>query len=217
MNSKDNDIPKISSVNTKKEMLAAYNLLKERIQEQAKAELKPEKAKEEKKEKEIIQAADTVISDGVVKRISDLKVDIGIEFSDIAGKLEKETENYKKVKEAIEVKNKELKEIFEIERSAFSLAALLEAQKQKKIEFEEEMDQRKKFLEEEIKTAKAHWEKEKQQYLQALKEQKREDEKLRQRQKEEYDYTFNREQEKQKGKSQIETVAECCPVGRLYP
>lgn len=50
MPAKDIDIPKVSSANTKKDMLEAYNLLKKRIKEQAEAELKPEKQKQKKSE-----------------------------------------------------------------------------------------------------------------------------------------------------------------------
>jgi len=200
MTEQDVDIPKISLSNTKKEMLEAFNLLKEKLQEKAKAELKPEKAKAEKKEKEIIETADAVASDDLIKRVNNLKAEVGKALSDVAVKLEEETERYNKIIEAIEVKNNELKEIFEIEKSAFAFAALLEAQKQGKIEFEEEMTQRKEMLEDEISSTKAEWEKEKQQYQEKLKEQKREDEKLRTREEEEYEYKFARDQELKKQK-----------------
>jgi hypothetical protein len=200
MTVENNDIPKIKASNTKKEMIEAFNLLKQKYEERAKTELKPEKNQKIKKEKEVVQIADKITSDSVIKRVNDLKMEIAEALSGIAFKLEEETERYNKIKEAIEVKNKELQEIFEINESAFALAALIEAQKQKKIEFENEMEQRKKIIEDEINNTKTHWEKETQEYLDKLKEQKKEDEKIRKRQKEEFEYNFNREQEQKKRK-----------------
>lgn len=203
-----NDIPKVSLSNTKKEMLEAFNLLKKKFQEQAQAELKPEKIKEEKKEKKVIQIADMVASENVMKRVNDMKMELGHTLSGIADKVEEETARYNKIKEAIELKNNELKEIFEIEKDAFALAALLEAQKHKKLEFEDEMERRKMRLEEEINHTKAEWEKEKQRYFDLLKEQKKEDEKKKQREKEEYEYLFKREKElkKRELKDEIENL-----------
>lgn len=205
---KKEDVPKISLSNTKKEMLEAFNLLKEKFKEKSKAELKPEKIKEAKKEKEVTYIADKVASESAIKRISELKLELGNALSIIAGKLEEENEKYNKIKEAINLKNKELNEIFEIENSAYALAALMEAQKQKKDEFEYEMQQRKINLEEEIDQKRADWEKEKRQYYDLLKEQKVEDEKLKKRENEEYVYQFNRDKEhkKQKLKDEIDNL-----------
>jgi hypothetical protein len=200
MTAKNDDLPKIKASNTKKEMLEAFNLLKQKFQEKSETEMKPEKEKRARKEQEIVQIADIVASDSVVKRVNDLKVEIGTSLSDITGKLEEETERYNKIKEAIDIKNKELQELFEIDNSAFTLAALLESQKQKKLEFESEIEQRKKLIEDEINLTKAQWEKEKKEYLDQLEEQKKENEKIRKRQKEEYEYNFNREQEQKKSK-----------------
>ena len=77
MVAKESDIPKISAVNTKKEMLEAYQQLKKRMEDQAQVELKPEKAQKARKEKELTAAADTQEPGGVALRVSHLKLDIG--------------------------------------------------------------------------------------------------------------------------------------------
>ncbi len=195
MNDMKLDVPKLSLANTKKEMLDAYHDLIEKMKEQAKSELKPEKAQKLIKEKDTVQTADEIGKEGAIKRIFDIKDEIGKTMIDLAGKLEAEQARYQKVKDAIEIKNSELREIFEIERSAFSLAALLEAQKQKKEEFEAQMERAKDALEEDINLTRSRWAKEKQQYEEQIKEQKKEDEKNRKREKEEYEYGFNREKE----------------------
>jgi len=195
-----NDIPKISTYNTKKEIFEAFNLLKKRFEEQAKAELKPEKVKKEREEKEIVKIADKVASESAINRINDLKIEIGNELSDISGKLETETKQYNTINNAMKIKEKELEELFEIEKSAFTLAALIEAQKLKKLEYENEMLNRKKELEDEIESTKIGWEKEQQQHAALIMEKKKEEEKIRKREKEEYEYSFNREKELKKSK-----------------
>ncbi len=195
MTGKDSDIPKISTANTKKEILDAYNLVIKKIAEQSKATLKPEQALKAKKEKEVVEIADATQKEGVIKKLFDLKEEIGRTLSNLANKLESERDRYVRIKEAIEVKERELKEIIDIEKSAFTLAALIETQKIKKVEFEDEMEKRKKELNDKITNTRGQWDKEGHQHLQMLKEQKAEEEKLKQREKEEYEYQFQREKE----------------------
>lgn len=192
-------VPEISMTNTKKEMLEAYEALKESLQNQARTELKPEKAQKAKEEEKIIRSAEKAVDkEDVTRRIYDLKDEISRFLADLSGKIEAEKERYAQVKQAIDIRNRELMEIYEIEKSAFSLAALLEAQKQKKLEFETEMTARRKEQEDIIESAKIRWEKEKQQYALSMKEQKDEAEKNWKRLKEEFEYTFNREKELKK-------------------
>jgi uncharacterized coiled-coil protein SlyX len=191
-----NAIPDVTMSSTKKEMLDAYEALKAKLEKQAEMELKPEKAQQEKKEKAIITSAETVAAEkDIGRKIYELKSDFGRFSDEMAEKIESEKNQYIEIKGAIEIKKKELQEIFEIEKSAFSLAALLDAQKQKKIEFENEMAIKRDILEDEIKSIQINWEKEKQKYAEQIKEQKLEEEKRRKREKEEFEYEFKREKE----------------------
>jgi hypothetical protein len=204
MMTNDKKIPKIAPSNTKKEMLEAFNRLKTKYEEQAKAQLKPEKVKAEKIENETIRIADTVTTDNIIKRGDNLKSEIIHSLTDITNKLQEETERYRKVKEAIAVKDKELNELFEIEKSAFTLAALLETHKQKSAEFEEKMAQEQATFQDEMENKREEWGKEKQWYLASFKEQQAEDQKKRQREKEEYEYNYKREKEQKKRKLEDE-------------
>lgn len=189
-------VPETSMTNTKKEMLEAYEALKEALQNQARTELKPEKTQKAKEEEKIIHSVEKEVEkEDVARRIYDLKDEIGRFLTDLSGKIEAEKERYAQIKHAIDIRNRELMEIYGIEKSAFSLAALLEAQKQKNFEFEAEMTARRKEQEDSIETTKICWEKEKQQYALSMKEQKDEAEKNWKRLKEEFEYTFNREKE----------------------
>jgi hypothetical protein len=192
---KDDGIPKISASSTKKEMLEAFNELKQQLEEKEESELKPEKMKEEIHKKEIILAADTLTADGTTTQINNLKTDIGKMLTQLSDKLENESSNYLKLKESIELKKKELKEIYDIEASAHALAALLETQKIKRREFETEMEDKRVSLENAIKQSRLDWEKEQKEHTEAIKNRDAEEKKTREREKEEFDYNFKREKQ----------------------
>ena len=209
MTSNDLKAENVSMSNTKKEMLEAYESLKEQLEKQSERELKPEETQKAIKEEKVIHSVEKAVeSNDVTRRVYDLKDEVGRFLADMAGKIEKEKDRYTEIKNAVEIRNKELMDIYEIEKSAHSLAALLEAQNRKKLEFESEMEQRKNKLEEDIVNTKLNWEKEKHQHTQEFKEQNAETEKLRKREKEEFEYSFNREKElkKQQLNDEIESL-----------
>ena len=185
---------KVSMSSTKQEMLNAYNALLKQLQEKDETELKPEKRIEEKKMKEVVEVADSLSSEGVVKGISSLKLEIGRMLTHISDQLEEEVNKFKGIRKAIEIKEEEFKEVYEIEKSAGTLAALIESQNQKRREFESEMAARKEELNGEIQAIKAEWEKERKDLSVDVKEREAIEEKKREREKEEYQYTFEREQ-----------------------
>lgn len=194
MSGKKDNLPKVSLLSTKKEILDAFNAAKQELEQKAEIELKPERKLEEKKEKEIIKSADALSSDSITGHINDLKLELGKMLSQIADKLEEETNKYRKIQEAIEIKNKEFQEVYEIEKSATTLVALIEVQKMRKEEFEEQMIQSKKQLEDEIEKKRLDWEREKKEHDEAVSKRDAEEKKARERQKEEFNYVFQREQ-----------------------
>ncbi|MDR3553842.1 MAG: hypothetical protein P4L55_03720 [Syntrophobacteraceae bacterium] len=195
MSAKVEETPGINATSTKKEILDAYNNLLKTLQTKAQTELKPEKAKAEREKQEVVQSADALSTHSVIKTVNELISETTRAFSDIALKLEGETERYNKLKRAIEIKEAELRELFEIEKSAFTMAALFEAQKLQKVTFEDEMARRKELLDQEISQTKAGWDSQKKQYTEELKDQKEQEEKRRRREKEEYEYKLARERE----------------------
>ncbi|MCD4781170.1 MAG: hypothetical protein K8S27_11585 [Candidatus Omnitrophica bacterium] len=191
----DQDIPKVSLSNTKKEMMDAFKKMKKALEEKDETELKPEKKIEEKRTQEVTKVADSLSSERVSTDINNLKLEIGKALSQVSEKLEEQTQKYQKVQEAIDVKNKELQEIYDIEKSAFALAALIESQKQKKLEFDEEISGLRKELEGRIEKTKFLWDKEQKEYDETLKERNAQEKKERERKKEEYTYVFEREKQ----------------------
>jgi hypothetical protein len=189
------DVPVITATSTKKEILDAYHSLLRALETKAQTELKPEKVKADREKQEVVQTADALMTHKVIKTVNELISETGRALTDIAVKIEGETERYSKLKAAIDIKEAELRELFEIEKSAFTLTALLEAQKQQRASFEEEMARRKELLEQEISQVKAGWESQKKQTAEELKDQREQEEKRRRRDKEEYEYKLAREKE----------------------
>jgi len=195
---------KLTLANTKQEMLQAYGETLKQLEAQKEMELKPEKKLEEKKAKEVIQVAESLSSEGVAKEISTLKIETGKMLAQISDRLDEEINKFKAVQNAVVLKERELQELYEIEKSAMSLAALVEAQNQRRQTFESEMGAKKEALSQEIETLRAESEKEKADYEATIKERDLGEKKRRDREKEEYDYAFKREQKLAKDKFEDE-------------
>jgi len=112
-------IKKITLLNTKKEMLEAYNALVKQLSKKEENELPPEELKEKKRKEEIMKDIDSLSSADVIKSISALKIEIGNLLATISNKMEEGVNKYIKIKEAILLKEKELQEIYEIEKKCF--------------------------------------------------------------------------------------------------
>ncbi len=190
---------KVSITSTKKEMLEAYNALLKKMRE--KSEIKPEKRMEEKRAEEVTMIASSLSTEGVVKGISSLKLEIGKLLTEISDRMEEEVKKFKDIQEAIEVKEKGLQEIYEIEKSVQTLTTLIEVQNKKREEFECEMAQKREELSREIQKTKEAWEEEKKRHEGEAKEQETAEKKKREREQEEFRYDFNRE--KQLAKDQL--------------
>jgi hypothetical protein len=186
---------RITMKNTKKEMLEAYTEVLQQLKEKRAAELKPKEEIEEKRIKEAVEVTDSLSTEGIVQEVSTLKLEVGKLLSQLSDRLEEEVGKYRQVRQAVEAKEEELREIYEIEKSALSLAALIDAQHQKRQQTEAELAERKEELTREIDTLRAEWEKEKKVHEAEIKERDGDEQKSRKREKEEYRYAFQREQQ----------------------
>lgn len=189
------DPRKLSLTNTKQEMLQAYNALVKELETKQEGELKPEKKIEEKKNQAAVQVAESLTAEGVGKEIAALKLEIGRTLTGISEQLEGEVGRFVAIRSAISAKEKELTELYEIEKSAMSLAALIEAQNQKRQEFVAEMEEKKESLRQDVEAARAAWKKEQEEHDAVVKERDAMEKKRQTREKEEFDYAFKREQQ----------------------
>ena len=201
------ELPAVSMTNTKKELLEAYEIAKKRFESQSKDLLDAEKARK-RMEKEVATAtADTQAAQDPVKRLHDLRGAISRELGDLAERFEKEIETYRKIQSAIETKQAELDTIYEVETAASDLAALIEAQRAKKEQFDQETAAEKAAFETEMGELRYRWQREKTDHDRQVAEEKESLKKERQREKEEYEYVFAREKAQRKNALEDELAA----------
>ena len=198
---------KLSTTNTKQEMLDAYSDLVAQMETKRDAETTPEQKVVEKAVKQVVAVADALTADSIIGEISGLKSEVGKVLTTLSDRLEQEAGRYEAVKKAIVEKEKELAEIYEIQKAASSLSALIEAQNLKKEEFEASMTERKDALSREIDETRQEWQKERAQRTADVKEQDAADAKKRAREKEEYDYNLQRERQTVKDAFEKEKAA----------
>lgn len=189
------DSQRITMSNTKKEMVDAYNILLKRFKEEQQAELKPEKQKLEMKKKEVVSNAESLSVEKVVADINNMKFEISNTLIQISDKLELEVNKFQDVKSAIDAKENELNEIYDIERESATLAALIESQNLKRSEYEAEMAVQKEILNQEITTTREEWEREKSEHEALEMEVATNEQKRRKREKDDFNYNLKREQQ----------------------
>jgi len=192
------DLPNVSMANTKKELLEAYEKAKKHFGSVSKDLLDAEKARKQLEKKVAAATADTQAAQDPLKRLHDLRGTISRELTELAERFETEIETYRKIQSAIETKNEELNTIYGVETAASDLAALIEAQRVKKEQFEREMQDQKGAFEAEMEEIRTHWQREKADRDRRVKEQAEAIDKQRQREKEEYEYTFARDKAQRK-------------------
>jgi hypothetical protein len=177
------------------------------VAERKESEAKPEERIAAKAVGEAVAVADALSSEGVVRLIGELKSTMLRTLTQLSDRLEEEIGKYSRVCRAIAAKDSELKEIYEIQRSASTLLAFLETHERKQEEMERNLQAQKEQLEREIEATRAEWEKERRQHEQETKERDAAEQKRRQRELEEYKYTFAREQQLARDQSGDEVAA----------
>jgi hypothetical protein len=198
---------KLSDKNTKQEMLDAYQTLVRQLEEKRAADLAPERRVEEKRTEEALKVAMAIDPEGIDRDIGALKAEIGKMLADVSDRLAGESSKFRGIQKAVASKEKELQELFGIEKSAVSLAALIEAQNQKRAEFENQMAREREELEGEMEARRADWEAEKKAREAELKERDATEKKARDREREDFTYAFKRDQQAIKDKLNDEKTA----------
>jgi len=185
----------LSMKNTKRELLDAYQDAVEQLREREKTQLKPEQTIQARKDAQVVAAVTDLSARKVDQGIGQLRSEVNKMLSELAEKLTGEVERFETARRAIAIKEHELKEVYEIERSAGTLAALIESQHQKSETFESDMAAKKEALTLEIETLRQRAEKEKAERQAEAKEWEQQQAKQHKRQEEEYRYAFEREQQ----------------------
>ncbi len=95
------------------------------VAQRKEAEAKPEERIAAKAVSEAVAAADAISSEGVVRLIGELKSTMTRTLTQLSDRLEEEIGKYGRICRAIAAKDSELKEIYDIQRSATTLLAFL--------------------------------------------------------------------------------------------
>jgi hypothetical protein len=179
----------------RQQMLEVLAETEKTVAERREAASRPEERAEAKAAAAAVAVAEELSTQGVVESIGELKSSLSKSLTGIADRLEEQVARYVQLQRAIAAKDQELKEIYEIQRSASTLTALLEAHENKRAAMETELASQREELEREIEQTRAQWEQERRQREADMKERDALENKRREREKAEYVYAFTREQQ----------------------
>lgn len=121
---------KITMKSTKQEIMEAYEEAMKKIAETEAGKYDPVAAAKAENDKKIIESAQMIVEDNILNPVI--------------------IERYENLKTAIEMKNKELQELYGIETKANSLVAMINAYKDKEIELKDKYNARTKELDDEF-------------------------------------------------------------------
>lgn len=185
----------ITSKSPKSTILEAYNELLEKIRSQKEPE--PKHIKEKQEKAETVKAASDNSIEKIVKAISELKINISNTFDKIEDSLINEFKKLTQLNDAIKIQTQEIENLYSIKLNADSLSALLLAQKDKKLQFENEMEKEREALEAEISEKRKKLEKELKDFELSNKEQTELKKKQHLREEEEYKYNLEIQRKKE--------------------
>ena len=191
---KEQTLPKITARTTRSQLLEAYNKALEFI-----AQRPQEKAGEVKdaREKHIVEKASGVTQESIIKGLAEVQVSIGKSLTDLEQKLIAESNKFNELQEAVSIEIAKLKELHDIIYQSDSLAALIQAQEERKQSLEKEMDEQRRKLEEELCLKRDAWRKEQADHETEIKERDAQLKKQRERDEEEYKYKLSVERRKE--------------------
>lgn len=163
---------KITERDTKATILKALREAEKKIAELEKGKLDAAKEAKKKKEAEITNKADQLMEGNIEGKITDLSKSVVQLLTKIDSDLKEQTKNLQTVKEAIAIKEAELKELFDIEKQAHTLAGLVNAHQELKLSQEKELAEEKEKATNELEEIKKQIEIARKEYQTMLKEQK---------------------------------------------
>jgi hypothetical protein len=186
--------PTVSDKNTKAQILAEYERTLAQLNEARSQTLNPAAVKKTKRKREVVEKTQGITTDAVEKSLQTVRNRAAALLSELEDTLKGEVEQLRTVEEAIQLREEEVAEVFGIEKEASSLAALLEAQVQKKQAFEVEMAEARDNFRKEQERARQAWQEEKAEHKRAFELQTQLDQERRDRELEDYKYNFGREE-----------------------
>jgi DNA repair exonuclease SbcCD ATPase subunit len=189
------EIPEVSAKSTKDQILAAYNDVLLKLNEKQ-AEI-PQDLKKKQEEKAVISKAAAQSADAIVSDLSAIKLKAIKQIDTLSEELLHEFGKLSDVRQAIILEQKHLQDLYQINETANTLAALLQTHSEQKEQFKLDMEKQKQIVEQSLATQRAHWKQENETLEREFNEQKEKLEKSRKREEEEYSYALQLKRRKE--------------------
>ncbi len=186
---------KISTTNTKAQILEAYDKLLKNLEE--KSQDNPKEVQQRKEAAKIVESAQKNSEDGIVKEITKIKTSFTESLDKIQDNLTAEYKKLADIQNAIKIEKHHLEDLYGLSSNADSFAAILLAQKESREKFEDEMKKANEAFTNEMVVVNAKWSKEKDEGEALIKEEKERIQKTRKREEEEYNYTLQQKRKKE--------------------
>ena len=186
---------KISSTNTKAQILKAYDELLKKLQE--KSEDNPKEVQQRKEAVRLVESAQKNSEEAIDKDIAALKTKFISSIEKVQDGLSSEYKKLAEIQEAIKIEKKNLEELYGLSANTDSLAAILMAQKESREKFEAEMKIARETFTSEMEAEKAKWDKQKAERNEQIKEELDLQKKTRKREEEEYTYSLQQKRKKE--------------------
>lgn len=152
MAAKKKDIPEVSAKSTKDQILSAYKEVVERLEENQIQSPLDEKKKLD--EREIIHKSSQTSLEGIVSHLASLKITLTKNIDGLSEDLVREFDKLSELKQAIEIEQRHLHELYEIKETAHTLSALMLIHKEEAEKFELKIKDERAAFEKEIEEKK---------------------------------------------------------------
>ncbi len=189
---------KISSTNTKAQILEAYEKLQKQLEE--KANNNPKEVQKRKEHTKTLEKTAALTPDTLQGQLLQIKQSFDKSLQELQDKILAEYQVLADIQKSVKIEKQNLQDLYDIRANADTLAASLIAQKENKEAFETEMQEKKTALALEIKEEKEKWDLQKQKNKEEEKEYTELLKKNRKREEEEYNYALEKSRQEQKDK-----------------
>ena len=185
----------VSKTSTKNEIFDAYESLIKKVTDLE--NLKPQEIREKEEKQAIVKKVSEMAPDTIVRGIADLKLQVASAFDQVEDCLLAEQKKLAEIRQAIEVQKTMIDELYQVKATADSLAAMLLAHREKKLQLEAEskdlkmaLEQKQEEFDADMAQKKSDWDKEKARIQAELKEEKERVRKEHQREEDEFNYNL---------------------------
>jgi chromosome segregation ATPase len=193
------ELPKVTARTTRAELLKAYNLALQKLAEATSGE-------ESIPAEEPLPTTLSYTEEGVIKSVAELQVTIGKALKDLTEKMVAESDKLSALRKAIENEKLKLKQVYDIEYQLQSLAALIEAQSERKAALEKDMASQRQEFEAAMVAKREEWKQEQHEHEQDVKDRDLGAKRQRERDEEEYRFKISIERRKEAAEYEAQKV-----------